>query len=44
MLAPGWARAALSQPVFTGVSRQHLADLIDELAGPWSTLLDACAP
>ncbi|MGW3644104.1 hypothetical protein [Streptomyces sp. NPDC005143] len=28
MLTPGWTRATLSQPVFTGVSRQHLADLL----------------
>jgi hypothetical protein len=33
---PAWARAALSHPVFTGLSRQHLADLITELAGPWT--------
>src|SRR4030095_7910575 len=29
---PAWARAALSHPCFTGLSRQHLA----ELAGPWT--------
>jgi DDE superfamily endonuclease/Helix-turn-helix of DDE superfamily endonuclease len=34
---PAWARAALSYPVFTGISRQHLDDLIAELAGPWTT-------
>jgi hypothetical protein len=33
---PAWARAALSHPVFTGLSRQHLADLIVELADPWT--------
>ncbi|MFE4722538.1 transposase family protein, partial [Streptomyces sp. NPDC056728] len=30
-----WARAALSHPAFTGVSRAHLGSLIEELAGPW---------
>ncbi|MER6104371.1 transposase family protein [Streptomyces sp. NPDC001832] len=30
-----WARAALSHPAFTGVSRAHLGGLIEELAGPW---------
>jgi hypothetical protein len=33
---PAWARAALSHPVFTGLSRQHLADLTVELAQPWT--------
>jgi hypothetical protein len=33
---PAWARAALSHPVFTGLSRQHLAELIVELADPWT--------
>jgi hypothetical protein len=33
---PAWARSALSHPVFTGLSRQHLADLIAELADPWT--------
>jgi hypothetical protein len=32
---PTWARAALSHPVCTGISRQHLAELITELVGPW---------
>lgn len=40
MHTSGWARAALAQPVFTGVSRQHLAELIEELAGPWLALRD----
>jgi hypothetical protein len=31
-----WARTALSHPAFTGVSRQHLGSLIEELAEPWS--------
>lgn len=31
-----WARAALSHPAFTGISRAYLADLIEELAGPWT--------
>jgi hypothetical protein len=38
VLSPGWARAALSQPVFTGISRQHLAELVEELADPWLAL------
>jgi len=33
---PAWARAALSHPVFTGLSRQHLAELTVELAQPWT--------
>ncbi|MBL3671224.1 transposase [Streptomyces sp. M2CJ-2] len=31
-----WARAALSHPAFTGISRAHLGGLIEELAGPWT--------
>ncbi|MFI5972746.1 transposase family protein [Streptomyces sp. NPDC051452] len=30
------ARAALSHPAFTGISRAHLGGLINELAGPWT--------
>ncbi|MGV9729832.1 helix-turn-helix domain-containing protein [Streptomyces albogriseolus] len=30
-----WARAALSHPAFCGVSRAHLANLIEELTHPW---------
>jgi hypothetical protein len=33
MRTPTWVRAALSQPCFTGIARQHLGDLIAELAG-----------
>jgi DDE superfamily endonuclease/Helix-turn-helix of DDE superfamily endonuclease len=33
---PTWARAALTHPVFIGISRQHLGGLIAELAGPWT--------
>jgi hypothetical protein len=33
---PAWARAARSHPVFTGISRQHLGELIAELAAPWT--------
>lgn len=29
-------RAALSHPVSTGISREHLGSLIEELAGPWA--------
>ena len=36
MSKPAWARAALSHPVFTGLSQQHLGDLIAELADPWT--------
>jgi DDE superfamily endonuclease/Helix-turn-helix of DDE superfamily endonuclease len=36
VLTPAWARAALSHPCFTGLSRQHLGRLIAELADPWS--------
>jgi DDE superfamily endonuclease/Helix-turn-helix of DDE superfamily endonuclease len=35
MRTPTWVRAALSHPCFTGISRQHLGDLIAELADPW---------
>jgi hypothetical protein len=31
-----WARAALSHPAFTGISRAHLGGLIEELATPWT--------
>ncbi len=34
VFTPAWARAALTHRVFTGLSRQHLADLIVELADP----------
>jgi hypothetical protein len=30
-----WARAALSHPAFTGLSRQHLGELLEELASRW---------
>jgi DDE superfamily endonuclease len=33
---PAWARAALSHPVCTGISRQHLAELSTQLANPWT--------
>src|SRR6266511_3308083 len=36
MFTPAWARAALTHPVFTGLSKQHLANLIVELADPWT--------
>ncbi|MFJ3952399.1 transposase family protein [Streptomyces sp. Je 1-4] len=36
-----WARAALSHPAFTGLSRQHLSGLIEELAEPWCALHEA---
>jgi hypothetical protein len=29
-------RAALSHPVLTRISREHLGSLIEELAGPWA--------
>jgi hypothetical protein len=36
-----WARTTLSRPAFTGVSRQHLGDLIEESAKPWCALREA---
>jgi DDE superfamily endonuclease/Helix-turn-helix of DDE superfamily endonuclease len=36
VFTPAWAHAALSHPVFTGIARQHLAELIVELADPWA--------
>jgi hypothetical protein len=36
MRPPTWARAALSHPCFTGLAKQHLGDLIIELADPWA--------
>lgn len=36
MSKPAWARAARSHPCFTGLSREHLGDLIAELANPWT--------
>ena len=36
MRPPTWVRADLSRPCFTGTSRQHLGDLIAELADPWT--------
>jgi hypothetical protein len=33
---PARARAALSHPVFTGLSRQHLGELTAALADPWT--------
>ncbi|MDT0456441.1 transposase family protein [Streptomyces sp. DSM 41527] len=35
MTTKEWARAALSHPAFTGISRAHLGGLIEELADPW---------
>jgi hypothetical protein len=34
VFTPAWARAALTHRVFTGLSRQHLGELIVELADP----------
>lgn len=36
MRTPTWVRAALSHPCFTGIARQHLGELIAELADPWT--------
>jgi len=33
---PAWARAALTHPVFTGISWQQLGELIAELADLWA--------
>jgi hypothetical protein len=34
----------LSHPAFTGISRAHLADLIEELSGPWVPQAARSAP
>ncbi|MFJ9690665.1 transposase [Kitasatospora sp. NPDC101183] len=36
MTTKEWARAALSRPAFTGISRGHLGRLIEELDAPWT--------
>src|SRR5919201_1965742 len=36
MRPPTWVRAALAHPCFTGISGQHLGELIAELADPWT--------
>lgn len=36
MRPPTRVHAALSHPCFTGISQQHLGDLIAEFAGPWT--------
>jgi hypothetical protein len=36
MFTPAWARTALSHPVFTGISRQHLVELTGELTTAWT--------
>jgi hypothetical protein len=41
---PPWARAALSHPCFTGISRQHLGPLVAELADPWTAAHEAAQP
>jgi DDE superfamily endonuclease/Helix-turn-helix of DDE superfamily endonuclease len=41
MQTPTWVRAALSHPCFTGISRQHLGELIAELADPWTAQHEA---
>jgi hypothetical protein len=38
---PPWARAALSHPCFTGISRQQLGELVAELAVPWTAAHEA---
>jgi hypothetical protein len=38
---PPWAHAALSHPCFTGISRQHLGELVTELADPWTASHEA---
>lgn len=35
-MSSAWARASLSHPAFTGISRAHLRELIEELAAPWT--------
>jgi hypothetical protein len=34
-VSSGWARAALSHRICTGIGRRELGKLIEELAGPW---------
>ena len=34
-MSSGWARAALSHRICTGIGRRKLGKLIEELAGPW---------
>jgi transposase len=41
MRTPTWVCAALSHPCFTGISRQHLGDLIAELIDPWTAQHEA---
>lgn len=41
MRTPTWVRAALSHPCLTGISRQHLGDLVAELADPWTAQHEA---
>lgn len=36
MTTKTWAHAALTHPAYTGLSRQHLGTLIEELADPWT--------
>lgn len=38
MSKSGWARAALSHRICTGIPRQRPAKLIAELADPWAAL------
>ncbi|MEV6002200.1 IS5/IS1182 family transposase, partial [Streptomyces griseomycini] len=33
-------RDILAHQLFTGVSRQHLACLVEELAGPWQAVVE----
>ena len=40
-MSSGWARAALSKRIFTGLQPRRLGKLIAELAGPWTAGEDA---
>jgi hypothetical protein len=40
-VSSGWARAALSKRIFTGLQPRRLGKLIDDLAGPWTAAEEA---
>ncbi|MEV8476574.1 hypothetical protein [Streptomyces sp. NPDC051173] len=41
MTTKKWARAIMSHPAFTGISRAHLSGLLKELAGPRAALCES---
>ena len=40
-MSSGWARAALSKRIFTGLQSRRLGRLIDDLSGPWMAAEEA---